>query len=276
MASTLSAMNAFVDRLALARVVVLDDLPGLHLAGAARRPGTGGLPRRGCREMRSQAKRGEKPFEGSGGERAGFSIFAQLLKGDVVFIHYDPRERYNNPRGVSEVVWAYDRFNVTRSPGKIHDVVGNWFGRLVGDWSAFAEMSALGWIDPVKRPHMVTVQAANCAPIVRAYDEGTEKARPWEGATTIADGLRVPRAIGDFLVLRAVRDSGGAAVSVPDADMVTGMKDLGRYEGISAAPEGGAALQALRVLQAQGRITADDTVVVFNTGGALKYLDVLG
>lgn len=147
---------------------------------------------------------------------------------------------------------------------------------MVGMWKAFAEMSALGWIDPVKRPKMVTVQAANCAPIVRAYDEGTEKARPWEGATTIADGLRVPRAIGDFLVLRAVRDSGGAAVSVPDADMVTGMKDLGRYEGISAAPEGGAALQALRVLQAQGRITADDTVVVFNTGGALKYLDVLG
>ena len=65
----------------------------------------------------------------------------QLLKGDVVFIHYDPRERYNNPRGVSEVVWAYDRFNATRSPGKIHDVVGNWFGRLAGDWSAFAEMS---------------------------------------------------------------------------------------------------------------------------------------
>ncbi len=67
---------------------------------------------------------------------------AQLLKGDVVFIHYDPRERYNNPRGVSEVVWAYDRFNATRSPGKIHEVVGNWFGRLVGDWSGFARMSA--------------------------------------------------------------------------------------------------------------------------------------
>ena len=88
---------------------------------------------------------------------------------------------------------------------------------------------------------------------------------------TIADGLRVPRAIGDFLVLRAVRDSGGAAVSVPDADMVTGMKDLGRYEGISAAPEGGAALQALRVLQAQGRITADDTVVVFLTDHGISH-----
>jgi threonine synthase len=146
---------------------------------------------------------------------------------------------------------------------------------MVGMWKAFAEMTALGWIDAIKRPHMVTVQASNCAPIVRAFDEGTERARPWEGATTIADGLRVPRAIGDFLVLRAVRESGGAAVAVADSDMVPGMKDLGRFEGISAAPEGGAALHALRVLQSSGRITAKDTVVVFNTGGALKYLDVL-
>jgi threonine synthase len=146
---------------------------------------------------------------------------------------------------------------------------------MVGMWKAFAEMSALGWIDPAKRPHMVTVQAEHCAPIVRAFDEGTEKARPWDDAATIADGLRVPKAIGDFLVLRAVRESGGAAVAVADRDMVPGMKDLGRYEGISAAPEGGAALHALRVLQEQGRITANDRVVVFNTGGALKYLDVL-
>jgi threonine synthase len=147
---------------------------------------------------------------------------------------------------------------------------------MVGMWKAFDEMSALGWIDPKKRPHMVTVQAANCAPIVRAFDEGTEKARPWEGATTIADGLRVPRAIGDFLVLRAVRESDGAAVAVDDSNMVPGMKDLGRFEGISASPESGAALHALRVLQQQGRITAKDRVVVFSTGGALKYLDVLG
>ena len=147
---------------------------------------------------------------------------------------------------------------------------------MVGMWKAFDEMSALGWIDPTKRPHMVTVQAENCAPIIRAFDEGTERATPWEGATTIADGLRVPRAIGDFLVLRAVRQSDGAAVAVADTDMVPGMKDLGRFEGISAAPEGGAALHALRVLQQQGRITPNDSVVVFNTGGALKYLDVLG
>jgi threonine synthase len=146
---------------------------------------------------------------------------------------------------------------------------------MVGMWKAFAEMSALGWIDPVKRPHMVTVQAANCAPIIRAFNEGTEKAAEWLNATTIADGLRVPKAIGDFLVLRAVRESQGAALAIDDHDMITGMKDLGRYEGISAAPEGGAALHALRLLVAQGRITPSETVVVYNTGGALKYLDVL-
>jgi threonine synthase len=146
---------------------------------------------------------------------------------------------------------------------------------MVGMWKAFAEMSALGWIDPLKRPHMVTVQASNCAPIVRAFHEGADKARPWEHASTIADGLRVPRAIGDFLVLRAVRESNGAAVAVDDADMVRDMRLVGRLEGVSAAPEGGAAVHALRVLAASGRITPKDTVVVFNTGGALKYLDVL-
>ena len=146
---------------------------------------------------------------------------------------------------------------------------------MVGMWKAFAEMAALGWIDPVKRPRMVTVQAAGCAPIVRAFHAGAEKAAAWEDARTIADGLRVPRAIGDFLVLRAVRESGGAAVSVGDAEMVAAMRELGSLEGISAAPEGGAALHAVRLLAAEGRIGAHDTVVIFNTGGALKYLDVL-
>lgn len=146
---------------------------------------------------------------------------------------------------------------------------------MVGMWKAFDEMSALGWIDPKKRPKMVTVQAAGCAPIIRAFDQGTEKSEMWPNAATIADGLRVPKAIGDFLVLRAVRESGGAAVAVSDADMVTGMRDAGRLEGISAAPEGGAAVHALRVLVGAGRVKPHETVVVFNTGGALKYLDVL-
>ena len=122
---------------------------------------------------------------------------------------------------------------------------------------------------------MVSVQAEGCAPIVRAFDEGAERARPWEGAATIADGLRVPRAIGDFLILRAVRESGGTALAVSDAAMVAGMLEIGAREGVSAAPEGGAAVAALERLVEEGRIKPHESVVLFNTGGALKYLDVL-
>jgi threonine synthase len=146
---------------------------------------------------------------------------------------------------------------------------------MVGMWKAFEELERIGWVTPQRRPRMVSVQAENCAPIVRAFEQGTEKAQPWEGATTIADGLRVPRAIGDFLILRAVRESGGTALAVPDADMVAGMLTIGKHEGISAAPEGGAALEAIKRLVADGSIKPTEIVVLFNTGGALKYLDVL-
>ena len=146
---------------------------------------------------------------------------------------------------------------------------------MVGMWKAFDEVEALGWVPKGRRPRMVTVQAENCAPIVRAFDEGTDRARAWEGATTIADGLRVPRAIGDFLILRAIRESAGTALTVPDSAMVTGMLELGSREGISAAPEGGAALAAIRKLVEYGRIKRNESVVLFNTGGALKYLDVI-
>jgi threonine synthase len=146
---------------------------------------------------------------------------------------------------------------------------------MVGMWKAFEEIERLGWVDRGTRPRMVSVQAENCAPIVRAFSEGTEKAAPWEGATTIADGLRVPRAIGDFLILRAVRESGGTALSVSDHSMVQAMLDIGKHAGVSAAPEGGAALVGIRELVARGAIKPDESVVLFNTGGALKYLDVL-
>jgi threonine synthase len=147
---------------------------------------------------------------------------------------------------------------------------------MVGMWKAFDELERIGWVDPQRRPRMVSVQAENCAPIVRAFEQGTEKAAPWEGASTIADGLRVPRAIGDFLILRAVRESGGTALSVPDQSMVEGMLAIGKHEGVSAAPEGGAAFVAIQRLAASGTIKPHDTVVLFNTGGALKYLDVIG
>jgi threonine synthase len=146
---------------------------------------------------------------------------------------------------------------------------------MVGMWKAFEELEAIGWMRRGRRPRMVSVQAEGCAPVVRAFEEGAEKARPWEQASTVADGLRVPRAIGDFLILRAIRESGGTALSVSDAAMVEGMLELGAREGISAAPEGGAALAAIKRLVASGIIAANDSVVLFNTGGALKYLDVL-
>jgi threonine synthase len=146
---------------------------------------------------------------------------------------------------------------------------------MVGMWKAFDELERLGWKTSAARPRMVSVQAEDCAPIVRAFEQGAARSELWTNARTIADGLRVPKALGDFLVLRAVRESGGTAMAVSDAEMVRGMRDLGAKEGISAAPEGGAALQAVRALVKDRRIRSSDTVVVFNTGGALKYLDVL-
>jgi threonine synthase len=146
---------------------------------------------------------------------------------------------------------------------------------MVGMWKAFDEMEQIGWKTSGRRPKMVSVQADHCAPIVRAFDEGKERSEMWQNATTVADGLRVPKAIGDFLVLRAVRESGGTALAVSDADMVADMRELGAKEGISAAPEGGAALRALKMLILSGRVKPSETVVIFNTGGALKYLDLI-
>jgi threonine synthase len=146
---------------------------------------------------------------------------------------------------------------------------------MVGMWKAFDEMERIGWMTPGQRPRMVSVQATHCAPIVRAFEQGAERSEMWQNARTVADGLRVPKAVGDFLVLRAVRESGGTALAVTDAEMVESMRQMGSREGISAAPEGGAALHAVKVLVRDGRIRPHDTVVVFNTGGALKYLDVL-
>ncbi len=146
---------------------------------------------------------------------------------------------------------------------------------MVGMWKAFDEIERIGWVKAAKRPRMVSVQAEHCAPIVRAFQQGTEKAQPWENASTLADGLRVPRAIGDFLILRAVRESGGTALAVTDRSMVAGMLAIGKHAGVSAAPEGGAALVAIQRLVADGSIKPQDSVVLFNTGGALKYLDVI-
>jgi threonine synthase len=141
---------------------------------------------------------------------------------------------------------------------------------LVGMWKAFDEMEKLGWIG-AKRPRMVTVQSDGCAPMVKAFREGKEFAEPWPNARTIADGMRVPAAVGDFLILRALRESGGTAVAVPDAEILEATYQLGRTTGIWPAPEGGATLAALLRLKEDGWVRDGESVVLFNTGSGAKY-----
>lgn len=141
---------------------------------------------------------------------------------------------------------------------------------LVGMWKAFAEMEELGWVGS-KRPRMVTVQAEGCAPMVKAFHEGREFAEMWPNARTIADGMRVPAAVGDFLILRALRESGGTAVAVPDAEILDSTYLMGKTTGIWPAPEGGATLAAFLRLRKDGWIRDGESVVLFNTGNGAKY-----
>jgi threonine synthase len=141
---------------------------------------------------------------------------------------------------------------------------------LIGMWKAFDEMGKLGWIG-AERPRMVAVQSDGCAPMVRAFHGGQEFAEPWQDARTIADGLRVPAAVGDFLILRALRQSNGTAIAVPDEEMMAAARLIGRTQGIFACPEGAATLVAFQHLRAQGWIGDGERVVLFNTGSGLKY-----
>jgi threonine synthase len=141
---------------------------------------------------------------------------------------------------------------------------------LVGRWKAFDELEALGWIEPGRRPRMVSVQAEGCAPIPRAFEAGLEETTPWANATTLAAGLRVPHAVGDRWMLRVLRASGGVALAVAERALLRDTIALSRALGVVAAPEGGAALTALRTLVERGLVGAKDRVVLFNTGGGLK------
>ena len=141
---------------------------------------------------------------------------------------------------------------------------------MIGMWKAFAEMEALGWIG-AKRPRMVTVQAEGCAPIVRAWAAGLEHATRWEDARTIAAGIRVPQAVGDFLIIRAVRESGGFAIAVSDAAISAGVEEVAKREGFLMCPEGGATWAAYRQARADGRVAAGERVVLFNCALGLKY-----
>lgn len=144
---------------------------------------------------------------------------------------------------------------------------------LIGMWKAFAELEEMGLFGSF-RPRMVSVQTEGCAPITRAFEQGVELAEAWEGATTCASGIRVPSAVGDFLILRAVRESGGEAISVTEQAMLDFTHLLASKEGIFAAPEAGATLAAVAKLTESGFICPDDRVVSFITGSGYKYLDV--
>ncbi|MEE8046442.1 MAG: threonine synthase [Dehalococcoidia bacterium] len=146
---------------------------------------------------------------------------------------------------------------------------------IVGIWKALDEMEQLGWIG-TERPRMICVQAEGCSPIVNAYKKGEEFAEPFPNPKTLAAGMRVPAAVGDFLVIRAVRESGGTALTVTDDQMVESVRNMSSFEGIFPAPEGGATLSALELLLDSGEVNRDDRVVLLNTGSGLKYLDVLG
>ncbi len=143
---------------------------------------------------------------------------------------------------------------------------------MIGMWKAFAEMETLGWIGP-KRPKMIAVQVEGCQPVVRAFEKGEKRSEFFQNAHTVAAGLRVPKPLGDFLVLNAVRESGGTAIAVSDEEMMDAGVQLASDEGMFAAPEGAACVAALQKLLANGFLKADERMVIYNTGAGLKYLE---
>jgi threonine synthase len=145
---------------------------------------------------------------------------------------------------------------------------------LVGMWKAFAEMESMGWLGS-ERPRMISVQASGCAPIVRAFESGSSHADEFQNAATVASGLRVPKAIGDFLILDALRTSGGTAVAVTDDELLAAVGEIGRLEGLFVAPEGAACVPAIRKLLERGEIQREEQVVLFNTGAGIKYVEAM-
>jgi threonine synthase len=145
---------------------------------------------------------------------------------------------------------------------------------LIGMWKAFDEMQEMGWIG-AERPKMISVQSTGCAPIVKAYDEGKPASEMWKDAETLASGLRVPKALGDFIVLDAVRKSGGVAVGVSDEEIMKCFSEWARDEGVFAAPEGAASLAAYKKLRKSGFLKESDRTVLFNTGSGMKYFEAV-
>ena len=156
-----------------------------------------------------------------------------------------------------------------RVPDAIFYPTGGGTG-LIGMWKAFAELEALGWIGSM-RPRMYAIQSEGCAPIVRAFDQGAEFATRWENSATVAHGIRVPQALGDFLILRAVRESGGAALAVSEDAIVQAWRDSGARDGMLMCPEGAATLAGLRLARARGLVQPGEHAVLFNCASPYKY-----
>jgi len=144
---------------------------------------------------------------------------------------------------------------------------------LIGMWKAFNELEEIGWIDQNELPKMIPVQSEGCAPIVEAVEQGKEESQRWEDPDTIADGIQVPKAFGDKLILEAVYESGGTAVSVSDENILESSKELGETEGVFACPEGSATLAGAKKLLEEGFIERDEKVLLYNTGTGLKYIN---
>jgi threonine synthase len=166
---------------------------------------------------------------------------------------------------VEQLGWEY--------PDAVFYPTGGGVG-LIGMWKAFGELQELGWVRPGKRPKMIAVQAAGCAPVARAFEAGEDVSRMWEGAATFASGLRVPKPYGDAIMLEILRESEGTALSLGDEVILASILDWARNEGIFLSPEGAAATAAYDHLLATGFLKASDRVVLFNTGAGLKYTDV--
>ena len=198
---------------------------------------------------------------------AAKEVQARAAKGEVFDVS-TLREPYR-AEGKKTMGYEVVMQNGWRVPDVIVYPTGGGTG-IVGMWKAFDEMETLGLIGP-ERPRMVSVQAEGCAPIVRAFHAGKEHAEPWEDAKTGAWGLRVPRAIGDFLVLRALRESDGTALAVTEEAIREAQRDLARLMGLHAAPEGAATLAGARTLADEGALERGETVVLFNTGHAWPY-----
>lgn len=144
---------------------------------------------------------------------------------------------------------------------------------MIGMWKAFEEMETLGWILPGRRPKMISVQAEGCQPIVKAFNDGAERSVFFENAQTVSSGLRVPKPLGDFLILRAIRESGGTAIAISDEEALAAGVELAKLEGMFVAPEGAACVAAVRHLLASGFLKSSERIVIYNTGSGLKYLE---